>query len=1222
MAIKLPVETGEEIIPLEIEELRVIEAVSPTVAAERNEEGVLITVHDLNGTRTAQVYDGEKGDKGDKGDTGTVFTPNVSAEGIITWSNDGGLENPTTVDLGDVFVKEAEIPHNTSDLNNDAGFITLAEVPPSAQADWNEADSSDPAFIVNRPNITTTSVTSSTQLVYSNLFVGQERIGDEATGWLYFTLPMRDYNFNVVDISNAVNPYLNVGQNFSYRIADIPSVKTEGIPIWAETSYSDYYMVNTMNTRIYDPNHEIMEPNTTIEITITDNISENTLHLNDPVVQAAGKVSAGTVQSPAVPTAANDLTTKQYVDNAVSSVQTMQIHICSAAEYNAQTGIPTIQNPDTKTFYLVPGSAAPNLYVEWIYVNNAWEQFGQATLDLSGYALKINTELDTTLSRGRKSGTTTGSASFAFGDEVEASGEYSQATGYGTIASGGGASAEGTYTSATSINAHAEGFYTIASGQSSHAEGFYNVASGNYSHAEGGGPSSSQASTASGVGSHAEGAKTQATGKGSHSEGGGTVSNGNYSHAEGMQTIANGTATHVEGKYNVGDTYASWPEWVANTEYTVGYCVKRTVTENGNTTITGYSCKTANSDAVFTESNWNVDGYYNFVHIVGNGANGNNRSNAYALGWDGTGHFAGDVYVHANADSTGGTKLASANEVPVESGSAAGAVQTKQFEYNSQPSVQIASGAGSFAEGTGTIASAAWAHAEGQNTTASGTGSHSEGAFTIAEGYYSHAGGSGTIAAGRNSFTYGAYNVEDSYNNFPEWIANTEYAVGDKVRVNATDSNGDPLVRGYVCKTANTDDTFIKSKWTSLAGKMNYVEIIGNGTTTTRSNARALDWDGNEHLAGDVYVHANSDSSGGVKVATVEDIPLEAGSAAGAVQTKSFDYSGQIFVQTASKEGAFAEGIGASATNIGAHAEGSGSVASGGYSHAEGNNTYASALAAHSEGQMTFASGKWSHAEGTYTIAASQRQHVQGKYNISDDQNTYAHIVGNGTADNARSNAHTLDWNGNAWYAGKVSAGTVNSPANPTAANDLATKDYVDTAINATANLKHHICSAAEYDSTTKVPTIQNPDVNMLYLVPGGTGSNLYVEWWYPNGAWEQLGQATLDLTNYVQFTDYATDSTAGVVKYNTANGINVTSSGVIKIVGANASNIKGGTESYRPIIPAMQHNSVFYGLAKAAGDSTQSASDNAVGTYTAAAQTAIQNMLGVQPGPEVIRLI
>jgi hypothetical protein len=34
---------------------------------------------------------------------------------------------------------------------------------------------------------------------------------------------------------------------------------------------------------------------------------------------------------------------------------------------------------------------------------------------------------------------------------------------------------------------------------------------------------------------------------------------------------------------------------------------------------------------------------------------------------------------------------------------------------------------------------------------------------------------------------------------------------------------------------------------------MNYAEIIGNGTAdNARSNARALDWNGNEYLKGDI----------------------------------------------------------------------------------------------------------------------------------------------------------------------------------------------------------------------------------------------------------------------------------------------------------------------------------------------------------------------------------
>ena len=44
-------------------------------------------------------------------------------------------------------------------------------------------------------------------------------------------------------------------------------------------------------------------------------------------------------------------------------------------------------------------------------------------------------------------------------------------------------------------------------------------------------------------------------------------------------------------------------------------------------------------------------------------------------------------------------------------------------------------------------------------------------------------------------------------------------------------------------------------------------------------------------------------------------------------------------------------------------------------------------------------------------------------YADSDAEGKYAHIVGNGTGENDRSNAHTLDWEGNAWFAGDVYVG-------------------------------------------------------------------------------------------------------------------------------------------------------------------------------------------------------
>lgn len=139
---------------------------------------------------------------------------------------------------------------------------------------------------------------------------------------------------------------------------------------------------------------------------------------------------------------------------------------------------------------------------------------------------------------------------------------------------------------------------------------------------------------------------------------------------------------------------------------------------------------------------------------------------------------------------------------------------------------------------------------------------------------------------------------------------------------------------------------------------------------------------------------------------------------------------------TASGEYSHAEGAGPKASGAASHAEGYSTTASGQTSHAEGNqteasspnshaegdNTTASGNSSHAEGYSTTASGEYSHAEGRTTIAQGNNQHVQGKYNIADT--TSAHIMGNGSDSSNRSNAHTLDWNGNAWFAGDIYTGS------------------------------------------------------------------------------------------------------------------------------------------------------------------------------------------------------
>ena len=138
---------------------------------------------------------------------------------------------------------------------------------------------------------------------------------------------------------------------------------------------------------------------------------------------------------------------------------------------------------------------------------------------------------------------------------------------------------------------------TKATGENSHAEGTQCEALGDSSHAEG------IQTKASGLWSHAEGSQTRANGPGSHAEGTGSWATGPSSHAEGYGTEAAGEYQHVQGKHNV------------------------------------------------------VDEANKFADIVGNGADILNKSNAYALDWDGNLYLKGGVYVNCNADSTGGTKL-------------------------------------------------------------------------------------------------------------------------------------------------------------------------------------------------------------------------------------------------------------------------------------------------------------------------------------------------------------------------------------------------------------------------------------------------------------------------------------------------------------------------------------------------------------------------------------
>ena len=308
--IEFTVETPEDI-ELQMEQLRVVRAVSPTAVVERFEDGddkgIKVTVSDLNGVTEALVYDGKKGDKGDKGDT------------YVLTDDDRRVIATTVID-------------DTLD------------------------SSSDKTWSINK--------------IVSNL-------DQTLTQTLNTTLT--DYVKRTDYATAASGGVVKINDEFGLKMLAQSGVLAGILTINAATSA------------------EIKSGNNSTKPLSTLRQHESTFY---GLAKAAGDATQARSANPVgtyTPEAKTAIQTMLGVPstadlaNAVTEAErkNLQIHICSVSEYNAVTGVPTIANPDTKTFYLVPDSdEGDNLYIEWVYVNRKWEQFGSATIDLSDYALK------------------------------------------------------------------------------------------------------------------------------------------------------------------------------------------------------------------------------------------------------------------------------------------------------------------------------------------------------------------------------------------------------------------------------------------------------------------------------------------------------------------------------------------------------------------------------------------------------------------------------------------------------------------------------------------------------------------------------------------------------------------------------------------------------------------------------------------------------------------
>ena len=245
-----------------------------------------------------------------------------------------------------------------------------------------------------------------------------------------------------------------------------------------------------------------------------------------------------------------------------------------------------------------------------------------------------------------------------------------------------------------------------------------------------------------------------------------------------------------------------------------------------------------------------------------------------------------------------------------------------------------ASGSFSFAEGRNTVASGSYSHAEGyyvyaykgashaegrdnasvgtvahtegKNNYGVGEGSHTEGDSNCCYGKYSHVEGSGYIGQIRltgaeNVVTYNYSQLAGTispnciirYKDIAAKVVSID-DVNLTITLNKTLSGTEAIntlsyfyiVGAYgnyshvegLCCVAESNYQHVRGKFNIVDKDNVYEEIIGNGTSVINlSNARTLDWSGNERLMGDVYVGCDADSTGGTKLARIPDPPTTDG---------------------------------------------------------------------------------------------------------------------------------------------------------------------------------------------------------------------------------------------------------------------------------------------------------------------------------------------------------
>ena len=218
-----------------------------------------------------------------------------------------------------------------------------------------------------------------------------------------------------------------------------------------------------------------------------------------------------------------------------------------------------------------------------------------------------------------------------------------------------------------------------------------------------------------------------------------------------------------------------------------------------------------------------------------------------------------------------------------------------------------------------------------------------------------------------------------------------------------------------------------------------------------------------------------------------KSIASGSGSFAGGSQSAQRD-----FPTTASGAQSFAFGLSTIATGSRSVAFGNVTEASGSAAFSAGNYTVASGGISTAFGQRTEASASMSSAFGNYTQATGRAAMAIGQYNIADTNaedsshgtgaRKYLFTIGNGTADDARSNAMTVDWDGNVEIGGKLTVGTA-----PSASMDVATKQFAESVCGLTTISENSSATGWRLDEDTGLCHTDSDYKLVKFAVTAGT---------------------------------------------------------------------------------------------------------------------------------------